>query len=72
MRKNITCKICGAKFNSVSDNAKYCSPACRDQGAKEKRKNWEAENPNYMKDKMREYRKVQKVNTKRPPDKRIP
>lgn len=56
MKHNIKCSICGNLFNNRNDNAKYCSAECKVEGAKRARKTWEAENPGYMKTKMREYR----------------
>lgn len=63
MHANITCAICGAKFNSLRNNAKYCSPNCKVEGQKKARKNWESNNPEYDKNRMKKYRESQK----RPP-----
>lgn len=51
-----TCSLCGKKFTSTSQRAKYCSPVCKVEAAKEKRKKWEQNNPDYMKDYMANYR----------------
>jgi len=60
MHNNITCSICGKKFNSTRNNAKYCSAECKVEGAKQKRKNWEENHPEYDKNRMKAYRDKQK------------
>lgn len=57
-----TCSLCGKKFTSTSQRAKYCSPVCKVEAAKEKRKKWEQNNPDYMKDYMANYRKQKNDN----------
>lgn len=64
MRHNIKCAICGSLFNSLNDNAKYCSKDCKAAGAKETRKNWLANNPTYEKNRMKEYRAKNKLPPK--------
>lgn len=46
MRK-IVCKICGKSFESNYSKAYYCSPQCRVIGYRDKRLEWEKENPGY-------------------------
>lgn len=57
-----TCSLCGKKFTGTSQRAKYCSPVCKVEAAKEKRKKWEQNNPDYMKDYMANYRKQKSDN----------
>lgn len=56
-----TCKRCGKEFISHSQRTKYCSPQCKVEAAKEKRKEWEAHNPEYMKNYMANYRREKKA-----------
>lgn len=44
--KRITkiCQYCGKKFEPKHNNAKYCSPECRDLGVREKQEAWNAKN----------------------------
>lgn len=60
MKYNISCEVCNKVFDSTRNNAKYCSAECKVAGAIQKRKKWEADNPEYMKNKMKAYRDKQK------------
>lgn len=57
MQKKIICPICGAQFETSRPNKKYCSFTCKAAGAKVKRIKWENENPDYIKNYMKQYRK---------------
>jgi|BioPla2DNA2_1021312.scaffolds.fasta_scaffold04748_13 hypothetical protein len=56
-----TCEQCGRKFTSQAQRSKYCSPTCKIEAAKKKRKEWEAKNPDYMKNYMKSYRQEKKA-----------
>lgn len=51
------CRFCGAEFYSKNARAKYCDASCKAVGRQEKRKKWEHDNPDYMKNYMRDRRK---------------
>lgn len=51
----IRCKTCKNLFNTAKQE-RYCSEECRKEARKKVRKNWEAKNPEYMKNYMREHR----------------
>ena len=60
MAKVIICPICGRQFETSRPNKKFCSFSCREAGQKLRRMKWEAQNPDYSKKYMQEYRKNQK------------
>ena len=43
----IKCKTCGKLFITANSNGKYCSVACREEGRRKTRKEWE-ERTNYL------------------------
>lgn len=54
MKKKV-CPVCGAVFETIKRNKKYCSLTCREAGKKVKAKTWHDNNPDYMKKYSREY-----------------
>lgn len=38
----LICPICGKAFESQGGNVKYCSPDCKQEGQRQRRKEWEA------------------------------
>ena len=61
MKKGIICDICGTKFDSKINNAKYCSEPCRAEGAKRKHEEWKQQNPDYYINASKEHRRKQKL-----------
>jgi len=61
MKKGIICDICGTKFDSKINNAKYCSDPCREEGTKRKREAWKKRNPDYFINASKEHRRKQKA-----------
>ena len=61
MKKGIICDICGTKFDSEINNAKYCSDSCRKEGARLKHEAWKQRNPDYYSIKSKEHRHKQKL-----------
>ncbi|MDI9496714.1 MAG: hypothetical protein QM227_10620 [Bacillota bacterium] len=61
MKKGIICDICGTKFDSKINNAKYCSYPCRKEGAKRKHEEWKQQNPDYYINASKEHRRKQKL-----------
>ncbi len=57
MAKQVTCSICGAVFTTRRPNRKYCSLNCKAAGDKLRRMKWNDENPGYINEYMRIYRK---------------
>lgn len=49
----ISCAICGTTFTASSARAKYCSPTCKDLGAKNARRKWEAKSDYKEKQRLR-------------------
>lgn len=60
--RTLICTICNQSFESKHSNNKYCSDECRNQGRKNRRKNWETET-NY-KEKQRINKTVQRQKKK--------
>lgn len=52
----VKCVVCGKLFKTDSGGAKYCSKDCRKKGQRENNKEWQKNNPDYMKNYMRKYR----------------
>lgn len=61
MRYGVKCAVCGGLFDTPSNNAKYCSDGCKEQGIKLKRKAWEELNPNYNSEAGKVFRDKQKA-----------
>ena len=61
MKKGIICDICGTKFDSKINNAKYCSDPCRKEGNKRKREEWKQQNPDYFIKASKDHRRKQKL-----------
>ena len=61
MKKGIICDICGTKFDSKINNAKYCCYPCRKEGAKRKHEEWKQQNPDYYINASKEHRRKQKL-----------
>ncbi len=61
MKKGIICDICGTKFDSKINNAKYCSDPCRKEGNKRKREAWKKRNPDYFIKASKKHRRKQKA-----------
>lgn len=57
MGKFVTCRICGAQFETSRPNKRYCSFICKEAGRKLRRMEWEEANPDYNKEYMRYYRR---------------
>ncbi|MEM5568227.1 hypothetical protein AAF695_05625 [Aerococcus viridans] len=51
------CTICGNDFEATTNNAKYCSDACKKKGRKLSQREWRANHKGYFKEKMIAYRK---------------
>lgn len=51
------CKFCNREYEAMSHREKYCSPECKVAIITEQRKVWIKNNPEYMKNYMRERRK---------------
>ena len=60
MAKKIKCYICGAEFETIRPNKKYCSFTCKEAGRKLQRMKWDAAHPNYNATYMQNYRTLQK------------
>lgn len=56
MSKIIKCAICGAEFETIRPNKKYCSFICKEAGNKLQRMKWNDKNPHYNTNYMRKYR----------------
>lgn len=59
--KQINCTICGALFKPISYNAKYCSDECRKEGKKLINHEWDKNNREYNKQRLKKYRQGQKL-----------
>lgn len=53
------CVVCGEIFKPSRPKSKYCTDACRKIGNRENRRMWQAANPDYMKNYMRDRREKQ-------------
>lgn len=62
--KTVICSICGKSFETSKPNKKYCGFTCKEAAIKIRRFAWEKENPDYIKNYMRKYRKAQKEKIK--------
>lgn len=60
MRKGIKCVICGTKFDSIKENARYCSPPCKTEGLKLTRKLFNEAHPDYDRLRMKQTRAAKK------------
>lgn len=61
--KTVKCAICGKLFDT-SETRKYCSLSCSEAGRKLRRMIWKEENPAYMADYMRAYRRKKRGELK--------
>ncbi len=55
--KRKKCVVCGELFHSKVNTARYCSEECRESGQLANRAKWKGDNPDYMKNYMRKYRR---------------
>ncbi|WP_455363071.1 hypothetical protein [Vagococcus elongatus] len=50
------CAVCGLLFHTVVSSKRYCSDECRRVARRDKQRQWQSDNPDYMKKYMQQYR----------------